>query len=108
MVMKKLLLVGLAIVIPLGGADAYTLKKSPKSLNQEKVCLTAEGWCYPTVAAGECRCIVGDHFVSGTVISAGTMRAGIPHISEANGLPDSGAAIESNKHVHRKPKSKSN
>jgi hypothetical protein len=30
--MKKLLLVGLAIVIPLGGADAYTLKQSPSPL----------------------------------------------------------------------------
>jgi hypothetical protein len=102
MAMRKILLVALAIIIPLEGADAYTLKKSPKSLNQEKVCLTAEGWCYPTVAAGECRCIVGNHFVSGTVISAGTMRVGIPHISEANGLPDSGTAIESNEHARRK------
>jgi hypothetical protein len=99
----RMIVIALAMIVPLGSADAYTVKKSAKSLSHENVCLTPAGWCYPAVTTGQCSCIATSGWASGTIVNAATMRAGIPHIGEATGLPDiGGTEIESNKTARHK------
>jgi hypothetical protein len=76
MMLKRLALVGLAMIIPLGIANAGSYKFSQK-FNSQKVCLTNAGWCskYSTrpIDPGGCEC-------GRSLIGRVTVKATISHL----------------------------
>jgi hypothetical protein len=80
---KTIIMIGLALLLPLGTASAGSPLKKYNALSQQKVCLTSIGWCsaFSKRMAGSTSCYCRNHQQNpGRVTTLGVILSTVPQI----------------------------